>query len=203
MKYLLNQAIPVINELPQQLRDIQHMPEAQKKEWYHACREEIEVLRHRNVFELVELLKGAKAIKNRWVFAIKSLDNRKKARLIAKGFSQREGIDFDEIFSPVVRYETVRTLLAAAALENWSILALNVKSAFLYGKLDGENLYGTTTRFQSQRPGVQSLETPPSNIRIEASCKSMMDAAKLIHEKARIQTLFKRFQCLCTSSGEW
>jgi hypothetical protein len=88
MTYLLNQAIPVINELPQQLRDIQCMPEAQKKEWYHACQEEIEVLRHRNVFELVELLKGAKVIKNRWVFAIKSLDNRKKARLVAKGFSQ-------------------------------------------------------------------------------------------------------------------
>ena len=88
MTYLLNQAISVINELPQQLRDIQRMPEAQKKEWYHACREEIEVLRCRNIFELVELPKGAKAIKNRWVFAIKSLDNRKKARLVAKGFSQ-------------------------------------------------------------------------------------------------------------------
>jgi hypothetical protein len=92
-------------------------------------------LKQRKVFELVELPKGAKPIKNRWVFAIKS-DGRKKARLIAKGFSQREGIDFDEIFSPVIRYETVRTLLAIAALENWTILALDVKSAFLYGKLD-------------------------------------------------------------------
>jgi hypothetical protein len=69
---------------------------------------------------------------------VKSLDSRKKAHLVAKGFSQREGIDFDEIFSPVVRYETVRTLLATAALENWTILALDVKSVFLYGELDEE-----------------------------------------------------------------
>jgi len=54
------------------------------------------------------------------------------------GFSQIEGIDFDQIFSPVVQYESVRLLLAAAALENWHIEGLDVKSAFLYGQLDEE-----------------------------------------------------------------
>ena len=60
--------------------------------------------------------KGRKIIKNHWVFDIKS-DKQKKARLVVKGFSQVEGVDYNEIFSPVVRYETVRLMLALAALE--------------------------------------------------------------------------------------
>ena len=55
---------------------------------------------------------------------------------MAKGFSQRPGLDYDETFSPVVRYETIRLLLATAALENWDIEVLDVKTAFLYGNLD-------------------------------------------------------------------
>ena len=52
-------------------------------------------------------------------------------QLIAKGFSQVEGVDYNELFSPVARFETVQTLLALAALEDWEIQALDVKQAFL------------------------------------------------------------------------
>ena len=89
------------------------------------------------VFELTDLPKGRKVIKNRWLFDVKQ-DNRKKARLVAKGFSQVGGIDFNEIFSPVVRFETVRLMLALSSLEDWYIEALEVKTTFLYGKLDEE-----------------------------------------------------------------
>ena len=59
------------------------------------------------------------------VFDIKS-DGHKKARLVVKGFSQVEGLDFDQVFSPVVRFETVHLMLALATLENWYITGLDV-----------------------------------------------------------------------------
>ena len=89
------------------------------------------------VFELVDRPQDRKVIKNRWVFNIKS-DGHKKARLVAKGFSQVEGLDFDQVFSPVVCFETVCLMLALATLENWYITRLDIRSAYLYGKLNEE-----------------------------------------------------------------
>jgi hypothetical protein len=102
-------------------------------------KEEVKALNDRDVWELVDRPNDRKPIRCRWVYSIKS-DKRKRARLVAKGFSQIPGIDFDETFSPVARFETVRLLLATAALEDWEIEALDVKTAFLYGALD-EELY--------------------------------------------------------------
>ena len=67
-------------------------------------------------------------------------DGHKCACLVAKGFSQVKGVDFDKIFSPVVRFETVQLMLALATLENWHIESLDVHSAYLYGKLT-EKIY--------------------------------------------------------------
>ena len=145
-EYLLSKAIPHHDELPDPMnvrdwtsRDIGKLSAEDQRAWRKAQFEELEALKKRNVYELADLPPGRKAIKNRWVFDLKS-DGRKKARLVAKGFSQVEGLDFDEIFSPVVRFESVRTILALAALEKWKIEGLDVKSAFLYGTLD-EELY--------------------------------------------------------------
>ena len=144
INYLLAKAVADDLSLPNTLtprkwtfRDILRMPKQQQLEWKKACFEELESLRKRQVFELTELPPGHKLIKNRWVFDIKT-DGRKKARLVAKGFSQVEGIHYDEIFSPVVRFETVRLMFALAALNSWQISGLDVKTAFLYGKLDEE-----------------------------------------------------------------
>ena len=100
-----------------------------------------------------------KVIKNCWVFD-KKTDGCKKAHLVAKGFLQIEGIDFNEIFSPVVRFETVRLMLVLSALEDWHITGLDVKSTFLYGKLD-EELYMEQPegfKMQSQEHKVLQLK---------------------------------------------
>lgn len=85
---------------------------------------------------------GPLCIGCKWVFSIKnnSSDNniRYKARLVAKGFTQREGIDYSETFAPVVRYESIRILLAIAAKENYEMAKFDVKTAFLNGDLQEE-----------------------------------------------------------------
>jgi len=118
-------------------RDVMGLPAGQLEEWRAACQREIETLLKRNVFDIVERPSGCRVIKNRWVFDVKP-DGRKRARLVAKGFSQIEGMDFDQIFSPVVRFETVRLILALAALEGWYTSGLDVRNAYLYGELDEE-----------------------------------------------------------------
>ncbi|KAJ3559232.1 hypothetical protein NM688_g461 [Phlebia brevispora] len=105
-------------------RDILALPQAEQNEWKAACKQEIEALHRRQ---------------NRWVFDVKS-DRRKRARLVARGFSQVEGIDYDQLFSPVVQFETVRLVLAIAALKDWYLTGLDVHNAYLYGELE-EELY--------------------------------------------------------------
>jgi hypothetical protein len=82
-------------------RDIATLPQAELEEWRTACNKELEALRKRKVYNLVERPRGRKVIKNRWVFNQKP-DGCKKACLVAKGFSQVEGMDYNAVFSPVV-----------------------------------------------------------------------------------------------------
>ena len=93
-------------------------PEAARQEWKAACYEELESLDKHDVFELTNLPKGRKTIGCRWVFDVKG-DGCKKARLVAQGFLQVEGVDYNKLFSPVVRFESVHLMLALAALHNW------------------------------------------------------------------------------------
>ena len=86
---------------------------------------------------LVDRPSDHKTIKCRWTYVLKS-DRRYKARLVAKGYTQVQGIDYEETFSPVVRYESIRYLLAHAALLNWEIEAMDVKMAYLHGVLEEE-----------------------------------------------------------------
>ena len=85
-----------------------------------------------------------KAIKSKWIFKIKRNNENKperfKARLVAKGYDQKEGIDYTETFSPVVKHEAIKLLLAIAINEGLKIHHLDISTAFLYGKID-ETVY--------------------------------------------------------------
>ena len=136
-KALTTQDPQVENVCNWSYKDIARLPQAEQKLWQLACQEELNMLHKRKVFELVDHPRDRKVIKNQWVFDVKS-DGRKKAHLVVKGFSQVKGLDFDQVFSPVVRFETVHLMLALAALENWYITGLDIQSTYLYGKLDEE-----------------------------------------------------------------
>ena len=99
--------------------------------------DEIESLNEHKVWDLIALPSERISVKGRWVYAVKS-DGRKKACFVEKGFTQIFGIDFEETVSPVARFETVQLLLSIAALEDWDIEVLDVKTAFLFGELDKE-----------------------------------------------------------------
>ena len=116
--------------IPDQHKDAMRRPEADK--WKAAEQAEMDSLLKNHTWDLVELPAGRTAIKNRWVYDMKQ-DGRFKARLVVKGFTQQHGIDFDKTFSPTARYESMRYLLAHAALEDWEIDSMDVKTAFLNG----------------------------------------------------------------------
>ena len=118
------------------------MEDEHKKECVNAMQDEMKSLHENHTFELVKLPKGKSALKNKWVYRVKqelhTTQPRYKARLVVKGFSQKKGIDFDEIFSPVVKMSSIRVVLGLAASLDLEIEQMDVKTAFLHGDLDKE-----------------------------------------------------------------
>ncbi|CAH9088439.1 unnamed protein product [Cuscuta epithymum] len=113
----------------------------EKDLWLEAMKEEMDSLKKNNTYELVNLPRGKKVLKNRWVFKNKKDGEKivkRKARLVVKGCNQKKGIDFDEIFSPVVKMTSIRTVLAVAASLDLELEQLDVKTAFLHGDLHEE-----------------------------------------------------------------
>ncbi|GJY83844.1 ribonuclease H-like domain-containing protein [Tanacetum coccineum] len=108
--------------------------------WVDAMNKEMAALLRNDTWEIVDLPKGRKAIGSKWIWKLKFKSSgeieRYKARLVAQGFGQKEGIDYEETFSPVVKMTTVRCLLNVVVLNCWSIFQLDIDNAFLYGDLD-------------------------------------------------------------------
>lgn len=108
----------------------------EKEQWLKAIGEEIKSFIDNDTWELVERPQVGTVVKNKWVFKKKYNSNgevRYRARLVAKGFTQKKGQDYDETFSPVLRYSTLRLLLALSVKLNLSMNHLDVPTAFLNG----------------------------------------------------------------------
>ena len=112
------------------------------EEWQKAANMEYQSLIDNETWELVELPPGRTAVGSKWVFKVKYRDNgeveRFKGRLVAQGYSQKYGIDYEETFSPVVKFPSIRTLLALAVQKGMMIHQMDVVTAFLNGTLDEE-----------------------------------------------------------------
>ncbi|CAI5974422.1 unnamed protein product [Closterium sp. NIES-64] len=112
------------------------------EEWKKAMESELKSIEENDTFELVELPEGRKAITSKWLFKIKSDADGKieryKSRLVAKGYQQKEKVDFKELFAPVVKPTTLRTLFAGAAIKGWVVKQMDIVTAFLNGILEKE-----------------------------------------------------------------
>ncbi|GKE47366.1 ribonuclease H-like domain, reverse transcriptase, RNA-dependent DNA polymerase [Tanacetum coccineum] len=112
------------------------------QKWIEAMKVELDSINKNNTWELTTLPKGHKAIGLKWVFKTKKDANgdiiKHKARLVAIGYIQEHGIEFEEVFTPVVRMKTIRLLLTIASNNKWEVHHLDVKSAFLHGDLKEE-----------------------------------------------------------------
>jgi transposase InsO family protein len=122
---------------PQSYKDAVSRPD--KAQWLKAMQSEMQSHADNGTWEIVDP-KGKNIrniLGNRWVL-VKKRDGRYKGRLVVQGFGQKHGIDYDETFSPVVRYETVRFILAKVCVEDWDLKSMDVSTAFLNGELNQE-----------------------------------------------------------------
>ncbi|KAK9067917.1 hypothetical protein SSX86_012028 [Deinandra increscens subsp. villosa] len=123
--------------------------------WQEAMNEEISSLLKNQTWKLVEKPEDQKLVDCKWLFKVKEgmpgEPPRYKARLVAKGFTQKAGVDYNEVFSPVVKHNSIRIMLAITAVNNYELQQLDVKTAFLHGNLD-ESIY------MKQPPGYEQGE---------------------------------------------
>jgi hypothetical protein len=113
-----------------------------RKEWADAMTEEYQSIMKNEVWEIVPKPKNKDVVSSRWLFKIKHAADgsieKYKARFVARGFSQKEGIDYEETFAFVARYTSIRTIIAFAAKMKWKLHQMDVKTTFLNGVIEEE-----------------------------------------------------------------
>ncbi|GKC71454.1 putative ribonuclease H-like domain-containing protein [Tanacetum coccineum] len=158
--------------------------------WIEAMQEELLQFKLQEVWTLVDLPNGKRAIGTKWVFRNKKDERgiviKNKARLVAQGYTQEEGIDYDEVFAPVARIEAIRLFLAYASFKDFVVYQMDVKSAFLYGKIEEEV-------YVCQPPGFEDPDFPDRVYKVEKALYGLHQAPrsyrwKRIHKQKTKQT---------------
>ena len=148
--------------------------------WKDAMNEEYESIMKNDVWDVVPRPKDKFVVTSKWLYKIKhgvdgSVENF-KARFVARGFSQKEGIDYDEIFALVARYTTIRSIIALVASQGWNLHQMDVKTAFLHGSLKEEV-------YVEQPKGFEVLDRESHVCRCKKSLYGLRQAAKAWYER--------------------
>ncbi|GJW07522.1 putative ribonuclease H-like domain-containing protein [Tanacetum coccineum] len=147
--------------------------------WVEAMQEELLQFKLQQVWILVDLPNGKKAIGTKWVFRNKKDERgimiRNKARLVAQGHRQEEGIDYEEVFAPVARIEAIRLFLAYASFMGFLVYQMDVNSAFLYGTIK-EEVYVT------QPPGFKDPDHPDKVYKVVKALYGLHQAPRAWYE---------------------
>ncbi|GJS69626.1 putative ribonuclease H-like domain-containing protein [Tanacetum coccineum] len=147
--------------------------------WVEAMQEELLQFKLQQVWILVDLPSGKRAIGTKWVFRNKKDERgiviRNKARLVAQGHRQEEGIDYEEVFAPVARIEAIRLFLAYASFMGFLVYQMDVKSAFLYGTIE-EEVYVT------QPPGFKDPDHPDKVYKVVKALYGLHQAPRAWYE---------------------
>lgn len=161
--------------------------------WLDAMNSEIASLTANDTFELVDLPEGKKLIGSRWVYSIK--DNMKyKARVVARGFTQEAGIDYQEIFSPVIRYESIKLLFSLAAKQNKVVHQLDINTAFLNAELPEET-------YIKQIDGFTDKDHPDKVLKLNRALYGLKQLPLMWNKEITEFLLKKGFQQLQSEKG--
>ncbi|GJZ70607.1 putative ribonuclease H-like domain-containing protein [Tanacetum coccineum] len=159
--------------------------------WIEAMQDELLQFRLQKVWRLVDLPKGKHAIGTKWVYRNKKDERgivvRNKARLVAQGYTQEEGIDYDEVFAPVARIEAIRLFLAYASFMGFIVYQMDVKSAFLYGTIEEEV-------YVCQPPGFEDPQFPDKVYKVEKALYGLHQAPRAWYETLSTYLLENRFR---------
>jgi len=143
--------------------------------WVKAMNSELKSIQDNNTWLYTNLPKGHKAIGLKWVYKVKRDPEgnvvKHKARLVAKRYAQRHGVDYEEVFAPVARLETVRLILALAASGKWEVHHMDVKSAFLNGELQEEV-------YVKQPPGFENPRYPGKVLKLQKALYGLKQAPR-------------------------
>jgi hypothetical protein len=162
-------------EEPGSFKEAEHAPE-----WQNAMKEEMDAIVANGTWSLTELPASHRAIGLKWVYKVKrdqlGAIVRHKVRLVAKGYIQHQGVDFEEVFPLVARLESMRLMLAIAVHWNWPVHHMDVKSAFLIGDLQEEV-------YVAQSPGFVDKDRPGKVLHLHKALYGLRQAPRAWNTK--------------------